>query len=254
MPFIANWPVVVAAYLGLLDLSGGRVLRLANGLRFRVKHYVDAWTILQVLGKNDYRVRPLEDWQVVLDVGANIGTFSVLAATTALQARVYSYEPSVDSCELLSANLELNGVASRVVVHQQALAARAGPVTLFVPEQTALRSTEVGRAGPGAPSTTVQAVTLAQVFADNGLDRCDFLKMDCEGAEYGILTACPGDLFARIERIALEFHEWGGAHHSQLVEILERHAFDVTSVYDEIDHDTGYIFASRQGRGASRAS
>lgn len=246
MPLIANWPLVVAGYLGLRDLRAGRVLRLTNGLRFNVTHYVDAWTILQVVGRNDYGVRPLEDWRVVLDVGANIGTFSVLAAAAAPRATVHSYEPSGDTCALLRANLALNGLAARVVVHQQALAGRAGPVALFVPEPTALRSTQPGRAGPGHPTTTVEAVTLAQTFGDNGLDRCDFLKMDCEGAEYEILAACPPDLFARIERIALEFHEWGGAHHGQLVEILERHAFGVTSVYDELDHDTGYIFARRR--------
>jgi FkbM family methyltransferase len=250
MPLITNWPLVIGAYLGLVDLRAGRVLRLANGLRFTVTHYVDAWTILQVVGRNDYGVRSREDWRVVLDVGANIGTFSVLAARAAPGARIYSYEPGEDTCGLLRANLALNGVASRVRVHQQALAGRAGPVALFVPAPTALRSTQVGRAGPGDPSTTVEAVTLARAFEDNGLDRCDVLKMDCEGAEYEILAACPDDLFARIARIALEFHEWGGAHHRQLVEILEGHAFGVTSVYDELDHDTGYIFAVRDGRGA----
>ena len=252
MPLITNWPLVVAAYLGLVDLRAPRVLRLANGLRFRVAHYVDAWTILQVLGRNDYGVGRAEDWRVVVDVGANIGAFSVLAATAAPLARVYSYEPSADTCELLTSNLELNGLASRVVVHQRALAGRPGPVTLYAPEPSALRSTRVGRAGPGHPTTTVAAVTLAQAFADNALDRCDFLKMDCEGAEYEILAACPADLFTRIDRIALEFHEWGGAHHGQLVEILERHAFVVTVIYDDLDHDTGYLFARRAGPGASR--
>jgi len=56
---------------------------------------------------------------------------------------------------------------------------------------------------------SVDCLTLAEVFRDHRVERCGLLKLDCEGAEHGILRSIPPDLWARIERIRLEYHPAG---------------------------------------------
>lgn len=46
----------------------------------------------------------------------------------------------------------------------------------------------------------VSSVRLEDVIQDNELDQIDFLKIDCEGAEYDILFSTPRALFSRIKK------------------------------------------------------
>ena len=48
---------------------------------------------------------------------------------------------------------------------------------------------------------------MEQVFDELNLKHIDFLKMDCEGAEYGILENLPNAIFDRITTISMEFHD-----------------------------------------------
>ena len=53
----------------------------------------------------------------------------------------------------------------------------------------------LGTQGPaGGRTISVEAVTLEEVFDRHAVDRCDFLKIDCEGAEFDLLRACLAEL------------------------------------------------------------
>src|SRR6266508_6011309 len=52
----------------------------------------------------------------------------------------------------------------------------------------------------------VKAVSLKDIFDAHAVEQCDFLKLDCEGAEYDILFSLAVDYFRRIKRIAMEYH------------------------------------------------
>ncbi|MCH6580602.1 MAG: FkbM family methyltransferase [Nitrospinae bacterium] len=66
----------------------------------------------------------------------------------------------------------------------------------------------------------VNRVTLEDIFETYGLERYDFLKMDCEGAEYDIFYNCPDGILARIDQIAMEVHH--GAEPGRNTDALER--------------------------------
>ncbi len=243
---ILDWAPIAFGFAGLKDLSAGSTIRLRSGLRFAIGHSSDAWTLIQIMGRNDYRIRDTERWRTVIDIGANIGTFAVLAARAAPEARVYCYEPSADTCRLLRTNLALNGVEGRVSVNQYAVAGAAGAVQLESPPQSSMRRVRRTGGGTDANTVVVEAVTLATVFEQHAIARCDFLKVDCEGAEYEILRACPGIVLDRVDRIALEFHEWEpGQDHRELAALLAAQGFRVEHAYDPLDRETGYLFADR---------
>ena len=243
-----DWGSLLIAYAVGKDVSRGRPVRLTNGMQFAIGHLSDVWTLVQVLGRNDYHVRPAERWHTVIDIGANIGTFAVRAAVAAPEARVYCYEPAPDTCRLLRRNLALNGLQERVTVDQRAVCGSSGEMWLQAIPQSSMRRTSAARTSRLTDTLRVQSTTFETILSEHSLDRCDFLKMDCEGAEYDILRNCSPTLLSRIARIALEFHEWNDEDdHRELVELLQCAAFRVASAYDPLDGQVGYIFAERDG-------
>ncbi len=71
-----------------------------------------------------------------LDVGANNGLYSILAAKTRPDVRVVAFEPYALVRDVLLANLALNGVEAKVVVHDVALSDSAGEATLYIPDSS----------------------------------------------------------------------------------------------------------------------
>ena len=52
----------------------------------------------------------------------------------------------------------------------------------------------------------MDSVALKDIFDEHDIERCHFLKLDCEGAEYELLYNLPGEYYSRIERIVMEYH------------------------------------------------
>lgn len=55
-------------------------------------------------------------------------------------------------------------------------------------------------------SLTIRTIPLQSVIEDNRLERIDFLKMDCEGAEYEILLNTPLEILRSINKMSIECH------------------------------------------------
>lgn len=76
---------------------------------------------------------------------------------------------------------------------------------------------------------------------------CDFLKVDCEGCEYGLILPASGETLRRIARISMETHEFGpGRRQGALVEHLERHGFDVRTRPNPVHRELGFLTATRR--------
>lgn len=122
-----------------------------------------------------------------LDVGANLGYFSLLAARwVGPGGRVDSIEPDPLNRQRLQANLAANGLEQRVKVHGIAASDHAGELCLWHPEgdgaNHGMASTVVVPEG-AAREFTVRCERLAEVVA-----QCpDVVKMDVEGAELSAL-------------------------------------------------------------------
>jgi FkbM family methyltransferase len=238
---VANWLAV-----GVAALRGGEVtrLRLRNGLE--IESAPGALLVplyKEIVYKDDYRLRrdPLPRGAVVVDIGANIGMFALYAAAAHGAARVYAFEPFPESFALLRRNAERNHLAAIVPI-PLAIAGRAGSRELLLQGRHGVHSL-FGGAGE---AVRIECITLADAFARWDIQRCDFLKLDCEGAEYEILLSTPPDIYARIQRIALEYHDWiTDHHHDELVRRLTAEGFAVTT-RDHLPSRTGYVFAKKE--------
>lgn len=139
---------------------------------------------------------------VILDVGAHIGTFSLLAATKVPRGRVYAVEACRESYHYLRINAALNRLDNIDASHL-ALSDREGSIRLYYNVGNWGHTTVRRLSGRGED---VPADTLENFFADKKIDRCHFVKFNCEGAEFPILLKAPGDLLGRIERMVVLYH------------------------------------------------
>jgi FkbM family methyltransferase len=148
---------------------------------------------------------PEAGWRVV-DVGANIGVFSLWAER--LGASVTAYEPEPRTFASLVANV----AGRRISPRQAALVSEALPtVRLYLSELNSTRHTvtakEIESGEPLRAFVDVPTVTLADVVGSG----CDLLKLDCEGAEFEALLRADDDTLRCAQRIILEFHRIAGS-------------------------------------------
>jgi FkbM family methyltransferase len=224
----------------------------AAGLKVRVRRLtVDEKFVQNIIINRDYTPPGFEigPSDVVIDIGANIGTFSLAAGRAAPRGRVFAFEPNAENYTLLLANLKLNNMHNVVPTHA-AVAGTTGSVRLYNNAQGGFHSVLTDRAQDLERYELVQALSLKEIFDAHAVERCDFLKLDCEGAEYDILSNLPVDYFSRIRKIAMEYH--GDADRSarqakadRLVERLEGLGFAILEYTEFIGFRGGFIRAAR---------
>ena len=129
---------------------------------------------------------------VAIDVGANVGMFTVpLALTVGSAGRVVAIEPSPANAARLEHNLVRNGLGN-VDVRRIAVAEQPGEVVLQLGVDAALHSTTTVCEDRGAgESVVVPAETLDAVWQAAGSPAVSFLKIDTEGGELDILRGAP---------------------------------------------------------------
>ena len=150
---------------------------------------------------------------VVLDVGANAGYFSLFALSRFAGARVFAFEPMPVNFRLLARHRELNPDQAFTCL-PQAVAGEPGELVLAYDAADAFTTsaTVFGEGSAQGDRIRVPAVTISSVMREYALERCDLLKLDCEGAEFEILYRCPPEDLARIGRVAMEVHRGAGAN------------------------------------------
>jgi FkbM family methyltransferase len=223
-----------------------------QGLRFRVRRLTaDEFFIAEVVVERQYNPAGFEinATDTVIDVGGNVGAFAVWAGSCAGRGRVITLEPVAENFSLLIRNLRRNAL-SHVTAVPAAVLSQRGAATIYLSSQgTGSHSARREFTGPLRGEQTVEAVTIGDIFERFGIDRCDFLKLDCEGAEYEILEHLPPELFHRIGKLVLEYHtqaeESKRAQADGLIERLQDAGYRIENYTDVVGTPRGMIFARR---------
>ena len=122
---------------------------------------------------------------VVLDVGANIGYFTVLLAQkVGPQGKVFAFEPSPDNFALLRKNVETNGF-SNVVLINKAVSDRQQTLRLYLSKEN-MGDHRIYDSGDARESVVVDCVSLDACLASTPA-KIRLLKMDVQGAEFQVL-------------------------------------------------------------------
>lgn len=161
---------------------------------------------------------------VMLDVGANIGLWSMYAAKYAKQ--IYAVEPAAQHQECMKLMLESNGITNVQPV-QVALSNQNGTTKFYHNDNTTafslLPQLQTGKEGP----ETVMTVDFEQLFSMLNLHHVDFCKMDVEGFEYPIFSSKGfSKVCGQIDTIAGEIHPFAGINPQQIATCLKDKGFD----------------------------
>lgn len=166
----------------------------------------------------------------IIDIGANAGYFTLFAASRFNGARIWAYEPIPSNFKQLERNCRMNENI-HVTCLQKAVSGHSGKIVMRYDslDSFTTSATVLSNSDDANDVINVDSVTISEIFEEYGINKCDLLKMDCEGAEYDIIYKCPPDDLQKIEQIAMEVHKGPGP--AQDMESLEKylmsHGFSV---------------------------
>lgn len=124
---------------------------------------------------------------VFVDVGANIGYFSLLAASrVGPEGQVFAFEPGPDNFRLLLRSSERNNFSDRIHAVEAGLASNAGEAKLFLSEDN-LGDHQIFSTGEGRASTGITLLNGTD-YLGSKLNRIDLLKIDTQGSEHGVVA------------------------------------------------------------------
>lgn len=171
----------------------------------------DPFVIHQVLlrrgGKAEYFLPRALEPEVILDIGSNIGTSILFFHEQFPAARIYGFEPHPETFRILQANV---GSIPSVEIFNHALGAADGQVSAaFDGMDFSGLVAKPGSAKFNQAATTVECEVkhAGEVMKNLGLTKIDLIKIDCEGAEYDVLTALPDKMLRKCKWIVGEMHD-----------------------------------------------
>ena len=212
-------------YVGKERADGVATVRFGNVV-FKARHNsLDAFVLYEIWRYQTYREAEIRRGDVVVDIGANIGGYAVLAAKSG--AMVIAYEPVPETYQLLSNNLIINNCRN-VKIYNAAVGSEIGDVTMNVNQQAAGLDS-IYQTFSSTKKIKVPSIDLHEIFVRNKLKKIDVLKIDVEGAEYDILlNARPSDM-RKIRTITMEYHDFldHGHNKKELISFLRSNGFDV---------------------------
>jgi FkbM family methyltransferase len=166
----------------------------------------------------------------VLDVGANIGYYTLIAARlVGGNGNVFAFEPEGENFALLKKNVEANGYTNTTLV-QKALSDRTAGTEMFLSPANK-GDHRIYRTGEGRPSIEIDAVRLDDFFS-NPDETFDFIKMDIQGAEPAALRGMTR-LLGRNGKLTLVTEFWpsgirlSGSSPRSFLQELAGHGFHV---------------------------
>jgi FkbM family methyltransferase len=150
--------------------------------------------------------RRVEPGRTFIDVGANIGYHTLVAATAEERGRVVAIEASPSICSHLRESLDLNGSPDNVTVVNRAVSDHAGKLTLYKgPVHNTGLTTSVPRHGY-VEEGSVECAPLHELLSEEDITTARLVKIDVEGAEGAVLAGmerflemCPADVEIVVE-------------------------------------------------------
>ena len=184
----------------------------------------------------------VEEGDIVVDIGFNYGIFS-LGALYKGASKIYGLEPNLHVYNLVK---NYYPEKDKVKIYNFA-ASDENKITKFNLGQNTLSSSLYDLVSDYYESYEVQCVNMYDFLIFNLIEKIDFLKIDCEGAEYQIFEIIPDEYFKKIKKIHVEFHFNDGQKVIPIIDKLNRNGFEWKFEYGvNINSELGLIFAKNK--------
>jgi FkbM family methyltransferase len=184
--------------------------------------------------RNDYGLsEQLSRVETILDIGANLGFFSIAARSHYLHAKIHAYEPNPRVLSFLESTVSPLGIN----IYPEAVGAESGLVSII--DSGASNQARTRLNGDGT-------ITLSRL--DTAIGRLggtvDLLKLDCEGAEWDMFRS--KNQWRHIRNIRMEYHLFHGETVQDVWQILDGLGFKV--IHCQPDVGFGIVWAVNAGQ------
>ncbi|MEK7202857.1 MAG: FkbM family methyltransferase, partial [Patescibacteria group bacterium] len=183
----------------------------------------------------------IKSGDIVFDIGANNGFFSIYAAKKAMDGKVYAFEPVPYLVEKIKKTIKLNNLKN-IKVENIAIGDDVSKRIFYISKNHNGCHSLYKRNGD-LEKIEISVIILEKYCEDNDIKKINFLKLDCEGAEYEIIKKESIDFIKnRIKLISMEYHDNITSHtHSEIVEILQNAGF-------LIKISNGFVYAKNENK------
>ena len=152
---------------------------------------------LKILGRSSSQIsilmRSVEKGDVVFDVGANVGEFTILLAhSVGFQGKIHAFEPVPPTFERLCRKVEMTRLGNQIVLNRCAVSDNTGRSTIRMPAGVSTEASLVTHSVASWCSKSITSYdcamdTLDSYARNKGIDSINFVKIDVEGAEILVL-------------------------------------------------------------------
>lgn len=240
-----NWYLYPAVYFKLTK-KPKVIFETKNGIKLYIRtnpassdiHIFSEIWLEKAYNLQDFKIQKND---IVIDMGAHIGIFSIYASQFCKNGKIYAYEASKENYDILMENLQINKIKN-VFAFNKAGFSKTGTAKFYLSENDLANHSLYKKT---KNSVDVETTTLSEIFTRNSLEKCDFLKMDCEGAEFDILMNLSDEYFEKIKKICLEYHHIDGSNFTvtNLNKKLQSHNFVVRIIPHS--EKIGFLYASK---------
>lgn len=170
------------------------------------------FTFYEVFLREDYK--NIKEGDVVLDIGSNLGYVSLYAVEKGA-SKVYSIEPDPTNFEFLKLNTK---DFKEIIPIQYAISDRRGEIDFFQGEASSIATTysvseNIASFKYSKNNIKVKSIDPNSLIEELGIDRIDYLKIDCEGAEFEFFNAIDEKFLSeKVKYIVGEVHQFAGSH------------------------------------------
>ena len=238
-----NWYVYPLVYFKLTKKQHV-IFETKTGLNIKIRvNSTDLMALTHVWMIQEYSNSgfDINDSDIVIDIGAHIGLFALFASQFCKQGRIFCFEPIKENYELLVENINSNKIKN-IIPFNFAVSKESDSVKIFLNDDYSGHSMFLETNN----FVIVKSKSLLDIFSENNIQECNFLKLDCEGAEYDIINSLPSDFLNKIKKSVIEYHL--ADTHPQLLEQLIKKLRKCSFIVNTrpLFSDIGFLFANKK--------
>lgn len=227
---------------------------LWNGSIFSGSHKNEMLDIIEdVIFRDVYKINKISGrCNVIIDIGANIGAFSI--TTSKICNKVYAFEPFPPVYEIFKKNIKLNNCKNIEAV-KCAVSSSDGEVDIV--KGTSLGGNVVydliadSNHAKSFEKYSVVKMKLSTIFEKYKITQVDLMKIDCEGSEGDIISSLDDKEILLTKKYAIEFHnKVSSMNHNEILSRLNELDYSCELKHD--GGDFGIIYAVRKSTATGR--
>lgn len=177
----------------------------------------------------------LKPQSVFLDVGANIGVFTLMAASKIKSGKIYSFEPVASVLSILHNNVRLNNLEDRVTIVEKVASDQTGYERFVSHEISEYSHISVDKS---SKTVRIPSIRLDTFCKENKINFIDVVKIDVEGAELKVLKGMEDYLkFGKVGFLIVELNKRnilfeGGSN--QVIDYLTNFGYRIYKIKNDL--------------------